>query len=176
MATTATLERRLLRHYDAAPQDNGGASWYRESRAAARRISRTSGVSLSTAAGVIAAYSPRQQWVTNVRMAEQACATGTASAGLGTSRRAAQRIIDGERPLAVLNGPKVRSFYRAIMGDETAAVIDIWMLRAMGLGEAVPSGQYEALATVVERAASKRNIGTATFQAIVWTHVRGRAA
>jgi hypothetical protein len=173
---TRTLERRMLRHYAAADPDNGGRSWYRESRKQARRIARETGVTASVAAGVIAAFSPRQQWKTNVRMAEDACRTGTSSSGLGQSRRAAQRILDGERPLDVLNGPKVRAFYRAIMGDESAAVVDVWMLRAMGLGEAIAPKDYPTAALAIERAARKTEVTTATFQAIVWTHVRGRAA
>lgn len=173
---TRTLERRMLRHYSAADPNNGGRSWYRESRSAARRIAREHHVTLSTAAGVIAAYSPRQQWKTNVRMAEEACRTGSATAGLPLSKAHAQRILDGERPLDVLNGPKVRAFYRAIMGDESAAVVDVWMLRAMGLDPTLGTKDYDHLATAVERAASKAGLTTATFQAIVWTHVRGKAA
>lgn len=172
----STVER-LLEHY--ALSSGEGESWYRESRRQARRIARETGVTLSTAAGLLAAYSPRVMWVVNVRLALETARDGVPTTGcMATSRANALRIVAGERPLAVMRGPKTREFYRAIMGDEDAAVIDVWMLRAMGEDptKAPTAKRYDALASDLREAARRANIGTATFQAIVWTQVRGRAA
>lgn len=177
MRRSAPEVRRLVRAFEQADPANGGASWYRESRRAARRIARESGVSLSVAAGTIAALSPRMRWRENVLAAAAAC-EGREYGALGTSKRAASRIIAGEDPLDVLNGPKTRAFYQAIMGDEDAAVVDVWMLRAMGHdpNKSPTRKRYEELAGAIRTAAMVVGIGTATFQAIVWTHVRGGAA
>lgn len=153
-----------------------GAVWYRESRREARRLSREHGVPLSRAAGVIAALSPRVRWSENVRLADDALA-GRRVGALKTSVRKAERIVNGARPLDVLKGPKTRAFYRAIMGSEDAAVVDVWMLRAAGWPtDAVTPKQYERVADALRAAAMDADVATATMQATVWTEVRGKAA
>lgn len=178
MRKSDPIVRRLVRTYGQASilGENGGTAWYRESQATAAAIARETGVSVEVAAGVIAALSPRMQWRANVRAATDACA-GRSYGALGTSKRAAARIIAGEHPLDVLQGPKVRAFYSAIMGDEDAAVVDVWMLRAMGedASKSPTRKRYAELADAIATAASIVGIGTATFQAIVWAHVRGAA-
>jgi hypothetical protein len=168
---------RLLRLWKAADPANGGREWYRESRGAAEAIARDSLVTLEQAAGVIAALSPRQSWRVNVRLAADACA-GRPFGGLGSSLRNATRILRGEHPLDVLGGPKTRAFYQAIMGDDDAAVIDVWMIRAMGDdAESAPTAKrYAILAATLRSAARKAGVPTADFQAIIWTHIRGSAA
>ena len=163
----------LLGHYRPAPD---GPAWYRASQHEAQRIAELSGVTIVVAAGVIAALSPRVQWAVNVRMAEALCRTGV-TGGLARSVAAARRIMDGEDPLEVLTGPKTNAFFRAIMGDEDAAVVDVWMMRAVGLNRSkLTSKQYEAVAAALRSAAARAGLPTAEFQAQVWTTIRGRAA
>jgi len=171
------MTKAFVRMYRAAPVESDGEVWYRTSRGEARRLARKHGVTVSRAAGVIAALSPRVQWSVNVRMAD-ALLGGQRVRGLGLSVANARRIRRGERPLDVLNGPKTRAFYRAIMGDEDAAVIDVWMMRAAGRSEASPrnAADYDLVSEALRRAARQVGRGTATFQAIVWTQVRGAAA
>lgn len=169
----------LLDHYQraTAEQADAGGRWYRESRRQARRLSREHGVTMATAAGVIAALSPRVQWAVNLRMAD-AMLGGRPAGGLGASLAKAQAIIEGCRPLDVLRGPKTRAFYRAIMGDESAVTVDVWMMRAVGRAEQSPrnAADYKAVAETITSAAIIAGCTPATFQAIVWTAVRGRAA
>lgn len=150
---------------------NGG--WYRESRRTARALARKHGCTVATAAGVIAALSPRIRWSTNVLGADHILAGGNTGPGFNSNVEKACRIRDGERPLSVLGGPKVTAFYRAIMGDRDACVIDVWMWRAMGLkpGE----WPYEKAERVIRKAAAQAGLPVADFQALVWTQVRGGA-
>jgi hypothetical protein len=86
-------ERALVAHYRDADEDTAqlGAGWYRKSRVVARSISRSTGVTLSTAAGVLAAVSPRLRWGSNIAVAEALCAgkpvTGVFSANLAKAER-----------------------------------------------------------------------------------------
>lgn len=168
----------LLEHYEAAayqgPAD--GASWYVDARREARRLARTYNVGLGAACGVIAALSPRVQWSQNLKLAEEVLATGTVKAGaMRDNLLKAQRIADGEQPLRVLGGPKVRAFYRALTGDADAAVIDTWMLTAVAWPrEGVTQGQYNRIEHALREAARITRLPVSELQAIVWTQVRGR--
>jgi hypothetical protein len=163
----------LLDHFEASDASNG-ERWYRESRRYARQLAREYGGGVGRAAGVIAALSPQVQWSRNKEMARDVMATGTAVGQTGNNLTKAWRIWNGERPLKVLGGPKVRAFYRAMMGDENAAVIDTWMLQAMGWPQrSLSARQYERCAAALAEAASYTHLTTAQFQAVVWTQVRG---
>lgn len=159
--------------------------WYRLAGSTAGRLGRRYGVSKSTAAGVIAALSPLQTWKGNVGAAERilsARASGAASApkvGLGRNVAKAWRIAQGERPLSVLSGPKVRRFYRNIMGDLSAVTVDRWAARACGVPDTYPStdARYRACEDAYRRAAALLGgIEPAELQAIVWVAIRGAAA
>lgn len=179
MDGTDEMVDRLLQHYGEAVESElaePGRAWYRGARREARRISRDHCVTLSVAAGMLAAYSPRVRWQTNLRLAEETARDGQPTTGnMRRSRESALRILDGERPLVVLRGPKTRAFYRAIMGDHDAAVLDVWMLRAMGVDKPPSAARYLELSEVLREAARRAGESTATFQAVVWTRVRGRA-
>jgi len=45
-------------------------------------------------------------------------------------QRKVRDLLKGAEPENVLRGPKIRAFYRAIMGHKNAVVLDTWMLRA----------------------------------------------
>jgi hypothetical protein len=169
----------LLEHwedaYDNAPAP-AGSSWYADARAECRRMARAHGSTLTRVAGVVAALSPQLQWGVNLRIAEQVLSTGTAQEGcLTASRQKAERIYDGERPADVLGGPKVRAFYRALLGDADAAVVDTWMFHAVGWPEKGGRGGklYERVADALREAAALAQLPVSEFQAIVWTQVRG---
>jgi len=169
----------LLEHYEAADSVNGGlgGDWYAEARRQCRRMAREHGLGLHAVAGIVAALSPQLQWHVNLRVAEQVCATGEAQEGcLRQSEDKAVRIRRGERPTDVLGGPKVRAFYRALLGDPDAAVIDTWMFQSVGWPEGGTRGgrHYEMVADALRDAARLVNLPVSELQAIVWTQVRGR--
>ncbi len=177
MQPYADGEAGLLEAWGLVPDEaktealNGG--WYRESRRTARSLARKHNATLATSAGVIAALSPRIRWSTNVLGADHILGGGNEGPGFNTNVEKACRIRDGERPLSVLGGPKVTAFYRAIMGDKDAAVIDVWMWRAIGV--APGSMPYEQAADILRSCAAQAGVTVSDFQAIVWTQVRGGA-
>jgi hypothetical protein len=166
----------LLTHYEEAGHDEA-AGWYRESKRYAHALRREHGGGLGRAAGIISALSPQVQWSVNKRLAAQVMEHGWPQEGcLSLSANRAHAIWQGDRPLSVLGGPKTRAFYRAIMGDEYAVVLDTWMATALGWPHnSFSERQYERCAMALREAAEVTSLPPATFQAIVWTQVRGGA-
>ncbi len=169
---------QLVRHWQSATRATraAGSGWYRKAGKVTRAIARECGVSNATAAGVIAALSPRVQWVYNVKAA-RLLLSGVTPACFRQSLAKANRIAAGERPLKVLSGPKVRAFYRALMGDQSAAVVDVWTARAAGLsGDFLSAREYSDVAAALQIGATECNTTVSTLQAVAWVQVRGRAS
>jgi thermostable 8-oxoguanine DNA glycosylase len=77
---------------------------------------------------------------------------------------------------SALNGLKTNSFAKAIAGDENAVVIDVWMLRAVGIEKKTPSQSgYKELAKAVTTVATKYGMTPRSMQALIWIVVRGSA-
>lgn len=168
------VELALLEHYEASEMD--GITWYRDSRKFARGLAREHGTGLAKPAGIVAALSPQVQWGRNKLMAIEVMETGWTTGQTTANIHKAARIWEGERPLSVLGGPKVRAFYRAIMGDPNAVVLDTWMATAIGWPtNSFSERQYERCAAALTKAARRCGVAPADFQAVVWTHVRGGA-
>ena len=186
--------RRVARLFRQTTPDQraAGMGWYRTAWQAARAIAGDDGAAM--AAGVIAALSPRCQWSTNVAWASaviHAARTGQGVPRVHTTvmRDQAWRIANGEAPLDVLRGPKVRAFYANIVGDPDAVTVDVWAVRAArGDRPTVPDGrgrlryaddgtvtaaEYAAYADVYRRAARACGVTPRECQAAVWVAVRG---
>jgi hypothetical protein len=92
-------------------------------------------------------------------------------------RAQAWRIANGEAPLAVLNGPKVRSFWANIMGDTDAVTCDVWaVFVALGRKDermvSTPA-RYRMVADAYRRAAAILGVTPRGCQAAVWVDARG---
>src|SRR5690349_21017448 len=125
----AAQTRRILAHYRAADESVRmlGDAWYDQAQQTAEEICPEDP---TMAAGVIAALSPRCQWITNVAWARaviHAAQNGLPCPAVHTTamRKQAWRIANGEAPLSVLNGPKVRRFFGNINGDRSAVTVDV---------------------------------------------------
>jgi hypothetical protein len=160
-----------------------GRAWYGTARAEARAIADETGLTVSAAAGIIAALSPRMTWSLNVRGAwaiARAAVGGAASApavNTRTNRRLAWAIAHGARPLGTLGGRKVRSFYRNIMGDHEAVTVDVWAARAAGLERvSFTARQYATITDAYRSAARDLGLRPSHAQAAAWVAVRGSAA
>lgn len=157
-----------------------GKNWYRNARVLAETLSPDD---VSRGAGVIAALSPLQSWPLNVRNATAVFDTGTCK-GLKRNVDKAERIYNGESPLSVLSGEKVRSFYLNIMGDDTvnAVTIDRHAIDvACGVVQSDTdraaaikgkAGYGKVAAMYVEAASIIGGITPAQLQAIVWVYWR----
>lgn len=167
---------RLLKHWYAATADQrkDGREWYVKANREARRLARLHGVSLATAAGVIAALSPRLQWTSNVRAAHKLLDGQDVTGVFLASLTKAQHIYTGERPLRILSGPKVRAFYGALMG-RPEAVVDVWIARAAGVDAALTPKSYATVAGALQMAADSVRVPVHVFQATTWVQIRGKA-
>jgi hypothetical protein len=177
---------RILATYDATTADErrAGARWYGAAWLYAESLSREfprAELSTEHVAGIIAALSPRARWSTNIDWARsvvraRAQRRGCPPVSTGANRRAAWRIARGEDPGAVLMGPKVAAFWRAICGDARAVCVDIWAIRVACAEDFAPtrkqSGEIAAAYTV---AAEARGISPRDIQAATWVHARGAA-
>lgn len=173
-----TMRARILRALEnATPADvEAGDAWYRRARETSYDIAVESGLELRAAAGVIAAWSPRNQWIRNVSAA-RSTARGDHAGGLEASRAKAEAIARGADPLEVLSGRKTAAFYRNIIGDESAVTVDVWAARVAGVSEAALArrGAYDAVQRAYRAAARARGMTPARAQATAWIVIRGRA-
>ncbi len=99
-------------------QITAGSAWYAEAHGIAAGWAKRYGVSVSVAAGVLAALSPNNSWAANVKLAERFIAAGGLTAGYfrqGLTK--ASRILAGEDPLSVLGGLKITNFYLSILTE-----------------------------------------------------------
>lgn len=165
----------------ASPEEHDyGINWYRRAHDFALELSPGD---VWRGAGVIAAFSPRQNWAVNQRQAIRAFAAGTAlghTPNLHTRVMCnlAERIIKGEHTLDVLKGDKTRAFAAAIADPDnsTVATIDRHAYNiAMGTLDPDPKiGKkvFRTLSDAYVEAAELANIGVGQMQAITWTAFR----
>lgn len=188
-ARTGAATRALRRLYATADPASiaAGRSWYAEAHAEVSRLARQApaGIGRSACAGVLAALSPRSQWGQNVagaRAAVAAAAAGQSPAeaaapyALGDGCRKAARILAGEPADAVLRGPKVRAFWRAILGDRDAVTVDWWACVAAGRPgdfQRLTPRRLAVIDCAFRRAAEWAGESPRDFQAISWVLARG---
>lgn len=169
-----------------------GMQWYADALQFCAAVSRATGLSVSTVAGVTAALSPNNRWPRNQADAERLCrafshgtiadAAAVRVSTFNGNKQKALQILAGAQPLDVLGGLKVRAFYSCILGNNEAVCVD-GHAYAIWLGSYVPTTKtpklspklYESIAAAYGHAAQTINaaMGTtysaAQVQAITWT-------
>jgi len=163
----ATYEQRLL-----------GTAWYPNAQKEIKNLAAKYRLSLETIAGVTAAISPGLNWDINLKQAEMLLYDRLATVGVygRKNRDKAIRILSGEKPLDVLGGAKVRSFYLALCGLDVP-VIDRHLIRAIR-SNAVENDfkpkerLYLKYAEALIKAAKILNQKVTTVQATIWLVVR----
>jgi hypothetical protein len=150
-------------------------TWYDEANAIARSMSDICGLSIEKCASIIAAFSPRERWASNVKYAHMFINGGTPPTLTNNINMAYAAMTLG---FDALNGRKTNAFARNIAGDKDAVTIDVWMIRAAGLdaNKGVNDTEYRILAEVVRELAANRGMYPATAQALIWIIVRGNHA
>lgn len=183
----ADYTERILAAYDSAEPEAiaAGLAWYDRAERTMSAMARYYGVSRQTAAGVVAALSPRVRWAPNLEAAERILSAATRGAseppvnGYPANRAKAWSIANGADPDAVLGGPKVTAFYANLTGDPDRVTVDVWAARGAGLD--MPDGRTLTPRTMRElhaayvNAAERRGITARALQAAVWVAVRGKA-
>jgi hypothetical protein len=137
--TTTIGTRNILAVYDLATAGERveGMEWYNRANRVAATIASEHGISLETAAGVIAALSPNNRWERNIVDAEnviRAFSIGGAEEAenvkvctYGKMRTKAIQILEATSIVdhaSILNGRKITAFYECIIGREDSCCID----------------------------------------------------
>jgi hypothetical protein len=171
--------RNILKLYRSTPAETVkvGTDWYSRARSIAAELTPND---VRIGAGIIAATSPLTPWKRNVELARKCVAEGGLNGGtLGNSLRAANRILNGEDPLDVLKGDKVRAFYAAIVGDGSIVTIDrhayaIAANKPFTKDVSIGKNLYREMNASYIRAAEIAKIDVHALQAITWIEYRSR--
>jgi hypothetical protein len=147
------------------------SKWYIDAEKVAHEVARNLNSDLEVGASVVSAFSPRERWTTNVAKAV-AYSLGKDVVGLPNNLKMANAALT--LGFKALNGLKTNSFAKAIAGDENAVVIDVWMLRAVGIEKKTPNQtQYKEMADAVAKVANELGMTPRATQALIWIVVRG---
>jgi len=177
IALIPSVDNVLSVYRSASPsQIEEGMSWYVD----AHNFCKTLDSNVERAAGIVAALSPNNNWENNKVMAERLYSQGHGErCGLGANVSKAMRIFEGESPLDVLGGNKVRAFFRSIAYPADASVQPVIDRHAFDIavgkrtdnrtrGILDRKGVYESFAEVYIEAAQTADIGSAQMQAVTW--------
>lgn len=149
-----------------------GRQWYPEVRRFVRRTAYKSGIPWHRVAAAMAVMSPRCRLAGNMidvtNLVEAAPGPYNAT---GANLLKASRIIGGD--FDALSGPKVRAFYRAIVGDSESVVLDTHMLGILMVRPYRNGREYDRLAEVVRAVAGFVGEHPRDLQAITWIVRRG---
>jgi len=130
-----SVENILKMYKLATPEEKrDGVIWYAEAFAQCNRIAIDLEVPVHIVTGVVAALSPNNKWDRNVKNADDLIRAfldgdhiddvkvSTYSAMKRKAWLILEEMPDHDGVIAILNGQKIVSFYRNIMGDDTCTV------------------------------------------------------
>lgn len=147
--------------------------WYLDAERVAEEIARNLDTTLEVGATVLSAFSPRERWARNITNAIK-FSLGKPVIALGNNIKMANAALT--LGFKALNGKKTNAFAKAIAGDENAVVIDVWMLRAIGIEKKSPTPkQYDEMANAVTKVAIELELTPRVAQALIWIVIRGSA-
>lgn len=170
----------ILAIYDQANdlQRESGENWYVNAYMISQDLADQYDLNPDNVAGALAALSPCLDWYSNVIAVREVVESGYSSYQTGLNNLKAKRILDGESPLDVLGGNKVRSFYGAIVEphgegwacvDRHAASIFVgYKLTDKQLGSMGRKNAYEMISEAYADAAKLRGISVHELQAVTW--------
>jgi hypothetical protein len=149
------------------------SKWYADAEKVAHEVARNLDTYLEVGASVVSAFSPRERWTTNVAKAIS-FSLGNDVPGFKNNMVMANNSLT--LGFKALKGMKTNAFAKAIAGDEQAVVIDVWMLRAVGIEKKTPGqAQYTELVNAVKKVAFDFGMTPRSMQALIWIMIRGSA-
>lgn len=160
------------------------ANWYHEAHAFCASCAQAFGLETWQVAGIVAAISPQIAWGKNKEQAIEIVARLQNSKPLAglmaypANLAKAKRIFQGEAPLDVLGGNKVRSFYLNIMLNEDAVTIDrhaiAIALYGLDTGKSGPltttDKAYRLVAQAYKDVAVNYGLAPFVVQSVTWTY------
>ena len=149
------------------------SKWYVDAETIARQVATNLNTTLDVGASVVSAFSPRERWSVNVARAIQFSLGEEVTCLKNNIVMANNALTMG---FNALKGLKTNAFAKAIAGDEQAVVIDVWMLRAVGIEKKTPNQSlYNELSNAVKSAAFEVGMTPRSAQALIWILIRGSA-
>jgi len=168
------------------------AKWYETAGAWCRLLDADYDMPIGTAAGYVAALSPLNSWEAQLHFTEPSIAAclalikagyrpheGIRGPGFFANRDKASRILQGELPLDVLGGDKVRAFYRNLMGDFSVVTIDRhavtvsgWTGKGLSAAGVPTSRLYARISMAFIFAGERLGMTGPEIQALTWNHYR----
>lgn len=154
--------------------------WYDDARAWVGELAKAARLDIGTAAGIVAALSPRNRWDAQVettlswieqsRYEDKPAGANT----FGRNRENAFKILCGLNPRLVLMGPKTLAFYRALAGNAFIPVVDTWMfyLATWGKKEGGGKAMSRDVTHALIRVAKRFHVTPQQLQATLWEYVR----
>lgn len=174
ISSTYADEFRSLIMQATLGQVEAASVWYLEAQEVAEDVAELLSTSLEVGASIVASFSPRERWSSNVAKS-YAFANGKPVSGL--SNNLAMATSSMTLGFDALKGLKTNAFARAIAGDVDAVVIDVWMMRAANMQSDSPNKtQYKELSQAVCDVANEFGITPRTTQALIWIIARGSHA
>ena len=166
-----------------------GANWYKSAHKIALNLADDYGLTLQTAAGVIAALSPRNKWSRNVIDAENLIETFVRDpesavnikvCTFNKNKEKALNILKADQDFYtenvrdILKGPKLIEFFNCILGVEDVCIDGhaycIWNGSRTSLKDVPSIGVKlrKEIKSDFKKAAAKFKISPAEIQAITW--------
>jgi len=147
------------------------SKWYVDAERVAEKVAENLNTTLEVGASVVSAFSPRERWSVNVARAI-AWSLGQEVTCLKNNLVMANNALT--LGFDALKGAKTNAFAKAIAGNEQAVVIDVWMLRAVGIEKKTPTlNQYKEMVEAVKKTAFDFGMTPRSMQALIWIVVRG---
>lgn len=167
------------------PQAFHDSKWYEYSGQWCDELDKGFALPSGTVAGFVAALSPLNSWPSQLKYTPpslqngleliasgDAPHSGISGPGFFANKDKAARILQGEAPLDVLGGDKVRSFFRNLTGCGEAVTIDRHALAIVGLGETCTPKQYAQVSKAYVIAGARLGLTGAETQALTWNYWR----
>lgn len=184
------MKKRILRIAEKAFQLNPdkalqNLAWYDYAGRFCADIDRDNDLASGTTAGVVAALSPLNTWEAQVKFTAGIVSNALTLIRQGapphsaitlsffSNKDKAARILLGEKPLDVLGGDKVRSFYRNLTGDFESVTIDRHALAIAGWkgpnhDNRANNPHYRTIADAFRAASKSFGLAPAEIQALTW--------
>lgn len=171
-----------------AGEQSEGLTWYQRANFAAVRLADQYEIQIETAAGVIAALSPRNKWDRNLIDAENLIAAYVAAGyeaceevkvcTFGANKKKAMDILlfsaTGDLVMEILSGPKLIEFFSCIIGEDDVCIdghaYSIWFGDRVTLAKVPSIGKKlrEEIKKDYLAVAKKNNLKGYEVQAITW--------
>jgi hypothetical protein len=168
------------------------ARWYENAGSWCNGLDADYDLPPGTVAGYVAALSPLNSWDSQLKFTPGSIAQclyliskgrrpheGITGPGFFSNRDKAARILQGEAPLDVLGGDKVRAFFRNLTGDYSCVTIDRhaiaitgWDGKGLSAAGVPTSRLYSRVETAYKFAGESLDLTGPEIQALTWSHWR----